>query len=373
VSLEALDVSSNGLLALPQGLQHLQKLELLHAQGNQLTGVPSGITALTALTDLDLSTNQLQPGGLHAGVLAALTGLVSLRLADNAGLFTELAHCSRGEGGGGMANLMPRRAAQQQQAAWLDAWMVGPPQPPDAVTAASREGGVHSGSPAFGGGGCGGGAAGAPGQRLLQLRRLDVSGTSLAELPAWLSPSVTELRAARNRLQELPGSVCARLAGSLRALDLRHNPVQRVPSDITHLLQLQLLLLEGCPCACPEMGGGDACGGTAWEGVPAEGSAAWAAGWLAARKAGRPWPPRPGRWRLPAALLFVAGVPLAPRESSPSARQPAASQLRLRVQAGDTPAEAGAEAAATPTAQPTAAFGRGRRRAAVCSQPGGTE
>ncbi|KAI8463433.1 MAG: hypothetical protein J3K34DRAFT_526994 [Monoraphidium minutum] len=347
-SLELLDASHNALAALPPGLQHLQALTSLRAAGNALSAAPPGLAALTGLAELDLSGNRLRPGGVDAAVLAALTRLSCLRLANNPGLF-DAPPAGGGVGGEGRGD----DAGAAERAAWLDAWLRGGPPPaaagPDADAAAGSGGGS---------GDC------AEAQLLPALVHLDLSSTGLPSLPAWLPAGVCELRAARNRLSELPAWACARLAGSLRALDLRGNPLARLPSDVTRLGQLQLLLTEGCPCTDPEAaapGGGDGgggggsprCRGAGKDAAPPEGSAAWAAGWLTARKAGRPWPPGPGARRLPAALLAAAGVPQPLDSSRTRGAHPALLGEQGAAPAGDAPGP------------PAVAFGGARRRAAI--------
>lgn len=327
VSLDTLDLRANQIRQLPPGLQHLSKLVLLHVQSNELLTVPPGLTCLTGLTDLDLSRNKLRPGGLDCGLLVALTGLESLRLADNPQLFDWNGFVSGSLGQRAAASA----ASAQRLQAWMAAWIEGSISRQQAAAAAS---GRTDAGRSIGAGGAAGGSgaarsasagAAASGQLLPQLKCLEVSGTGLYMVPSWLPAGLQELRAARNpQITELPPWLCARLSGSLKTLDLRGTMIYKVPREITNLIQLQLLALQGCPCASPEFstnsssesssrgsgGGVSAGGGASLQLELIEGSAAWAGGWLMARKAGRQWPPGPSMRKLPPALLAAAGVPV---------------------------------------------------------------
>lgn len=393
VSLERLDAGHNRLAALPAGLDGLPRLEQLLLHSNELAAAPDGLAALTGLTELDLSSNRLVPGGVDAGVLFALTALGSLRLGGNAGLFADGRSSDQQQQLSELGTEgQPVPTAQQQ--AWRDAWLRGVRPPMGEGSAAPSPGsGVRAAQAAAGAGSSGrgppcaastGGGA-APGQLLPLLRHLDLSGTRLGVLPTWLPVGLTELRAAGNGVREVPQWLCARLAGTLFALDLRRNPIERVPKDATHLLQLHVLLLEGCPCASPEacagpIGssgaaprgsrassamavGGSGGGGPDRDFVPPEDSAAWVAGWLMARKAGRPWPPSVRH--LAPALLAAAGVPELLPEPSSSGRRPAQPPLSPSFSPQrQEQMPAGGDA-------PSGAFGGGRRRAAIfVSGPG---
>jgi hypothetical protein len=297
--LAVLLAGSNRLTALPPGLTGLGRLSQLDVSHNQLAALPAGLAALTGLADLDASANQLAPGGLEAVLLTVLTGLTSLRLADNPGLFDDGAGGSGGLAGSGGSE-------PEQLRSWFAAWL-GRQQGAVAPSAGAR-------------------GEGAPPALLLpQLRALDVSGTGLRRVPAWLPPGLAELSVARNLLEALalPG-----LPPGLRLLDARDNPLlARAPgqAELAGLVQLRALALEGCPCcagagtAGGARGAGASPAGGASADAPAEGSAAWAAGWLAAQKTGRPWPP-PLRRRAPPPVVAAPG---AAASAAPQAQAPA--------------------------------------------------
>jgi hypothetical protein len=346
-TLEALDASGNRLDALPPGLSRLTRLARLDASGNDLAEVPPGLlAALTGLTDLGLSGNRLRPGGVDAGLLTALQGLTALRLADNAGLFAERGRAGGGGGGDGGTGGVRLQAAQQQAEGrlreWLDEWLLGPGARSRPASALSPRGGP-----------LGGGAA--PGQALPRLRALDLSGTGLPALPAWLPAGLSELRAARNSLRELPAWACARLSGGLAALDMRGNPgLGRLPREVPHLLQLRLLQLEGCAC----------CGTGAGAGSPAaEGSAEWAAEWLAARKAGRQWPPPRGGRRPVVAVFEAAGLPLPSPQPPGRAEPPFTMGAKPRASAAWPALSGGSSTGHRPAAASLAAAAWGRAAA----------
>lgn len=79
-SLTRLDLSNQGLKALPDALFQLTQLTQLSAGGNALTALPAGIASLQALVDLDLSRNAL---AALPDALCALTGLKYLNLMAN--------------------------------------------------------------------------------------------------------------------------------------------------------------------------------------------------------------------------------------------------------------------------------------------------
>jgi hypothetical protein len=374
LSLEALGLADNWLRQLPSALHNLENLALVDVRGNALREVPPGLIGLTGLTDLDASGNQLAAGGLPPGLLTALTNLTALRLAGNAPLFDERRAISpretdgQGSSSGGSSrggSPTPPTDQQLQAQSWHDAWLQGVDTP--AAAAAPKTAGFDTTGHQ---------------QLLPQLRTLDLSDTALPSLPTWLPASLTQLSVARNRLTTLPPWLCSRLAGSLGSIDLSGNSqLVRLPNELTDLVQLQALVLAGCPCASPEAAvslrppssmfkrpissGSSGCGslpGAAVAAVPppAEGSAAWAAGWLAARKAGRPWPPLPRTRPLPAALMAAAGVPQG-RESSAG---PAWQQQQQQQQARE-PAD---RAAPPPQQPPMVAAGR-RRAGIICVVP----
>ncbi|GBF90234.1 hypothetical protein Rsub_03367 [Raphidocelis subcapitata] len=359
-SLRAVVVDGNELTELPPSLgASAPRLEVLSARGNRLVAAPAGLAACGCMLELDLSSNHLVPGGLDPRLLGALSSLTALRLADNPALFDEREGGSGGGGGGGLGG-GGADCSSTGSRQWFEAWLGTQQLQQLQLGAASGR------SPAD-----------APARPLPSLRALELSRTGLSRLPAWLPAGLLELSASDCRLQALPAWACARLSGGLYFLDLRSNPIAALPREVSHLVALRALALEGCPCASPE-----ACAPLRGSEDPPEGSAAWAAGWLAGRKLGRPWPPGPRARRLPAALLAAAGVPPQAREDAERATRtpaaattpapaPAAAPAHEQQRHEQPPAGAapGRDASAPSPSPPPAAVTTGRRRAAIFVAP----
>ncbi|KAM9761515.1 podocan [Menidia menidia] len=80
--LEALDLSGNGLAALPLGLP--RSLRLLRLKGNRLSSVPEGtLTGMHKLQKLVLSDNQLRLNSIYQGAWMELSALTTLDLSGN--------------------------------------------------------------------------------------------------------------------------------------------------------------------------------------------------------------------------------------------------------------------------------------------------
>jgi hypothetical protein len=351
-ALSALLAGKNQLAHLPAGLTALERLTVLCVGGNQLAALPPGLAGLTGLTDLDLSSNQLSPGSLEATLLLALTVLTSLRLADNAALFDEATVAIDECSGRSSSTSAVVHAGEPQLLSWFAAWLDGDFR---VATASVQPSSQRAALP--------------------RLRALDVSGTGLRRLPAWLPPGLAELAAARNHLDgTLPATLCSRLAGSLRFLDLRGNArLLRAPGQqLAQLTGLRALALVGCPCCVVAAAGVDVADAGRWWStvagspaagdVPLEGSGVWAAGWLAAHKCGRQWPPprrRPQQGALRPRESCSAGPPFAGQQP----KSCVADHIPTAVVATAGLPAAAAESGGTDAAAAPAAFGR--RRAAI--------
>lgn len=73
---------------------------------------------------------------------------------------------------------------------------------------------------------------------------MELRGLGLTEVPEWLFDRDLEIIGlAHNELTEMPASL-ELVAGSLRELDLRHNPLESVPEVIRTLRRLEELYLD---------------------------------------------------------------------------------------------------------------------------------
>jgi hypothetical protein len=97
---------------------------------------------------------------------------------------------------------------------------------------------------------------------LPNLLALDVSCNRLTQLPPWLTRPLVWLVAAHNSITAVPGALCEQLTGSLQGLELQHNQLQDLPSELKAMDKLQLLSLAGNPGLHPDVA--DRSSGLVW-------------------------------------------------------------------------------------------------------------
>ena len=264
-----LDLSKQGLAALPPEIGQLTSLTTLDLQSNQLTSLPPEIGELTSLTSLGLQENQLTSLPPEIGQLTSLT---TLNLRDNQltslppeiGRLTSLTTLDLQ---GNELTSLPPEIGRLTSLTTLDLWdneLISLPPEIGQITSLSSldlwRNRLTSLPPEIG--------------QLTSLKLLTLVGSQLTSLPPEIGrltslpilnlrenqltslppeigqlTSLTTLDLDGNRLTSLPPEI-GRLT-SLTTLDLQYNPLTSLPPEIGQLTALNSLVLKGNELTSP--------------------------------------------------------------------------------------------------------------------------
>jgi internalin A len=216
-----LDLSGQGLTALPPELGRLTQLQFLHVSHNQLTALPPELGRLTQLQDLDVSHNQLtslppEMGNLTQLQHLAVFGNQLTTLPPELGRLTQLQflHVSHNQ-----LTALPPELGRLTRLQGLN--VTG-----NQLTTLPPELG-----------------------RLTQLQDLVVPGNQLTALPPELGrlTRLQFLHVSRNQLTSLPPEL-GRLT-QLQDLYVSHNQLTALPPELRNLKNLLYLDIRGNPLA----------------------------------------------------------------------------------------------------------------------------
>ena len=296
LSLQCLYLNHNHLQTLNPEVHQLQQLSVLQVHHNKLETLPQGLSKLEGLRELTIGSNLLQQ--LPDGLLAALGRLEVLDLGRNklqlVGLMLERA---RDGVDAQQWQQQPESIGTTRSSAAEDQLLRDCPEDIAAGTSNAAAAGVGRGATGGFTAHSAAGASTAAAGILPCLRYLDISHNHpMQQLPSWLPPSLTHIKAAGLGIRYLPPEFCFTHSNCLVHLDLQENQLTMMPNELTQLSKLELLALASNPAvhpeecaACHEEYDATAITGSDDKAVALAGG--WPGLWMLAKRSGKPWPP----------------------------------------------------------------------------------